>query len=295
MELRQLRYFLSVAEELHFGRAAERLHIVQPAVSQQVRRLERELGVDLFDRTTRTVRLTEAGRQFLPHAREVLAAEARAWEAIAGFRAEQAATVRLGSSDGLGGRLERLLSEFALRAPEAQLELVNAPTVQRLSRVVSGELDAALVRGEWARPGLRFVRTWEDEVLAALPATHPLAAREVVDFAELAGLPLRLADRTRNQMLYDLVVGGCRKAGFDPAFGKEFTTAQDTLAGIGFGKPAWTVFYRPHAEQLPVPGVVFRPLRNPTPVMPTFLTLRADTRREELTALIDACVSADRR
>lgn len=289
MELRQLRYFLTVAEELHFGRAAERLHIVQPAVSQQLRRLERELGVALLDRTTRSVRLTEAGQRFLPHARAVLDAEAQARKAIAGFQAEQAATVRLGTSDGLGDHLDRVLSEFARRAPRIDLELVDAPAEQRLRRVRSGELDAALVRGEWARTGLRLVPAWEDEVLAALPSTHPLAAGDVVDFADLAQLPLRLAGRARNPTLYDLVVESCRRAGFEPVFGKEFPTARDTLAAVGFGKPTWTVLYAPYASQLSVPRVVFRPLRNPAPRMRTFLAVRADARRPELAALIGAC------
>ncbi|TVT53539.1 LysR family transcriptional regulator [Amycolatopsis rhizosphaerae] len=289
MELRQLRYFLTVAEELHFGRAAERLHIGQPAVSQQLRRLERELGVSLFDRTTRTVTLTEAGKRLVPHARAVIAAETRAKEAIVGLRAEQAGTVRLGTSDGLGARLDRLLARFSHYCPAAQVELVHAPTEQRLRAVRSGELDATLVRGKWDRPELRLIPVWTDRVLAALPAAHPLALRGEIEIAALAGLPLRLSPRTRNPALYDLVVASCREAGFEPVFGKDFTTSQDTLAAIAFGKAAWTVFYEPHARQLPVPGVVFRPLRNPAPVMPTYLVVRTGAERPDLAALALAC------
>jgi DNA-binding transcriptional LysR family regulator len=288
MEIRQLRYFRTVAEDLHFGRAAERLHIVQSAVSQQLRRLERELGVDLFDRTTRTVRLTDAGRRLLPHAKEVLAAVSRARAAVDGLRAERARTVRLGTSSGLGARLDTILAEFGRLAPEATIELVTGATEERLKAVRSGELDAALLRGERDAPELELLPLWCDELMVALPARHDLAVRREIDMAALGGLPLRLASRRRNPALFDLVVDCARQGGFEPTLGPEFTTDQDTLASIGYGPPSWTVFYAPHAEQLPVPGVVFRRLRNPTPVMRTYLAVRPEPPSAELRVLLEA-------
>ena len=288
MELRQLRYFVTVAEELHFGRAAERLHIVQPAVSQQVRRLERSLGVSLLSRTTRSVALTEAGQRFLPHARAVLATADRAADSVSEFR-PSGALVRLGTSEGLGDRLDALLRAFARLAPSASLELLHAPTLQRLERVRDGSLDATIVRGSWPASGLDFTPLWMDEVWVALPASHPLAASDEVSFASLASLPARLSPPSRNQPLYDLVVSCCREAGFEPVLGQEFTTAQDTLGTLGFGRPHWTVFYRAHANLLPVPGVVFRPLRDPSPRMQTYLATPADRRvTPEVVALIEA-------
>ncbi|MGW5744029.1 LysR family transcriptional regulator [Amycolatopsis sp. NPDC003861] len=287
VELRQLRYFVTLAEELHFGRAAERLHIVQPAVSQQIRRLERALGVSLLTRTTRSVVLTEAGQRFLPEARAVLAAALRAEDAVASFR--DVRLLRLGTSEGLGDRLDGLLGAFARLAPSASLELVHAPTLQRLERVRDGSLDATIVRGSWPSSGLDFTPLWMDEVLVALPVSHPLASSPVVSFASLASLPVRLSPPSRNQPLYDLIVSCCREAGFEPLPGPDFTTAQDTLGTLGFGRPHWTVFYRAHANLLPVPGVVFRPLRDPVPRMPTYLATPSERRvTPEVVALIEA-------
>ncbi|MFF4290526.1 LysR family transcriptional regulator [Streptomyces sp. NPDC001633] len=113
MELRQVRYFVTVAHELHFGRAAERLHIVQSAVSQQVRRLERELGAELFDRSARQVRLTAVGARFLPEAQALLAAEERARAVVAELTAGRSRTLRLGTSTGLGAHLDRVLDALA--------------------------------------------------------------------------------------------------------------------------------------------------------------------------------------
>ncbi len=284
-----MHYFLTVAEELHFGRAAERLHIVQSAVSQQINRLERELGVALFDRTTRTVRLTEAGRRLLPHAEQVRDAVTRARRAIDDLRVERSGTIRLGTSTGLGTRLEAILVEFARSAPDAHLELVNADTEERMKRVRSGELDAAIVRGARTEAGLELLPLWSDRLVAVLPARHDLAVLREIELARLAELPLRLVDRGRNPALHDLITDACGRAGFTPTFGPEFTTEQDTLAAIGFGAPSWTVYYAAQAGQLSFPGVVWRPLRDPEPVMPSYLAVRPDPPRAELRALIEAC------
>ncbi|HEY3504424.1 MAG TPA: LysR family transcriptional regulator [Actinocatenispora sp.] len=288
MEIRQLRYFLVVADELHFGRAAERLSIAQSAVSQQVRRLERELGVTLLDRTTRTVRLTDAGRRLVPYAERVLTDVDAARAALDDLRTERTGTVRLGTATGLGGRLDAILEHFARLAPHARLDLVTAPAADRVRRVRSGELDAALLRGEHHDTGLELLPLWRDPLVAALPARHPLAVRAAVDLADLAGLPLRIPSRARNPQLHDEVLARCAEAGSSPVLGPESTTDQDTLAAIGFGTPSWTVYYAPKAEQISAPGVVFRPLR-PEPALHTYLAVRPDPPRAELRALVDAC------
>ena len=290
MELRQVRYFLAVAEELHFGRAAERLHIVQPTVSQQVRRLEREIGVELFDRTTRTVALTAAGGAFLPHARALVEAEQAALAAMAALHAESATVLRVGTNVGLGVRLERVLSTLAQRAPQLGVELRSAEPAARLQLVRDGELDAAFVRGVRRSPGLELVPLWRDPLVLALPAAHPLAAQQTVKIAELAGMPLRIVPRATNPHLVDLVTEACRAAGFEPVLGPAFTTDQDTLAAIGTGRPSWTVFYAAQAQTLPSGRtVVFRPFAAPVPAMQAYLALRPSAPSARLAPLLDAC------
>jgi DNA-binding transcriptional LysR family regulator len=290
MELRQLRYFVAVAEELHFGRAAERLHIVQPAVSQQVRRLETELGTELLDRSTRRVTLTVAGQRFLPEARAVLAAAAHAQESIADLVAERAAVLRLGTSTGLGERLTRVLAEFRARSPHHAIELVRLPARERLAKIADGDLDAALVRGTTSHAGLRLQPVWEDLLVAVLPAAHPLAAEPLVALARLAALPLRMVAREANPPLVDLLLAACRAAGFEPRFGPPAGNDQDTLAAIGAGPPTWTVYYAAQAEMLSADGhgVAFVTL-DPALRMPTSLALPAAGGSPALETLLEAC------
>ncbi|MFE9452365.1 LysR family transcriptional regulator [Streptomyces sp. NPDC006739] len=283
MELRQLTYFVAVAEELHFGRAAERLHIVQSAVSQQIQRLERELGAALFDRSPRRVRLTAAGERLLPEARAVLTAAEKARAAVAA-----PAVLRIGTSTGLGAHLDRVLAAFAERAPDVPVELVSLPVAERLGSVAGGRLDAAFVRSADAPPGVRILPLWPDPLVAALPAAHPLAARPEIDLADLAALPLALTPRRTNPALVDLVVGACHQAGFEPVPGPFTGSLQDTLATIG-ARPLWTVVYASHARVLHTPKVAYLPFRAPGLALSTGLAVPASAPTPHLDDLLLAC------
>jgi DNA-binding transcriptional LysR family regulator len=293
VELRQLRYFVAVAEELHFGRAAESMHIVQSAVSQQIRRLERELGVDLFDRSPRRVRLTAAGECFLPEARTVLEAERRARAAVAAFTSERAAVLRLGTSTGLGEHLDRVLDAFAELAPGVGVELVSAPAAERLGQVAGGRLDAAFVRGgDGPVPGVRILPLWPDPLVAAIPARHPLAGASGVALADLAPLALRLTPRRNNPALVDLVLTACAAAGFEPVPGPRSGSLHDTLAAIGAGADSWTVVYASHAHLLRTPRVAFLPFRGPGLALTTGLAVRDGDPPALLEPLLTACAAA---
>ncbi|MCB8901048.1 MULTISPECIES: LysR family transcriptional regulator [unclassified Streptomyces] len=260
MELRQLRYFVTVAEEGGFGRAAERLSIVPSAVSQQIARLERAWGVVLFDRTTRRVRLSAAGERMLPEARAVLAAADRTARVAADIAAGDDGILRLGIVHGPGERLNRVLAGLAAGAPLLQVRLRSLPVADRLAAVRAGELDAALVRAVGSAPGLALLPLWRDPLHVAVPASHPLAAEPVLRLDQLASLPLRLAPREDNAPFHDLITGACRAAGAVPPPGPPFTGLQATLTAIGSAPTAsWTVFYEVRGLP-PVPRVALRPL-----------------------------------
>jgi len=289
MELRQLEYFVAVAEELHFGRAADRLHIGQPAVSQQIRRLERELGAELLDRSPRRVRLTAAGESLLPEARAVMAAAARARAAVT--PAARTGKLRLGTSAGLGERLERVLDAFAGLAPGVALELVGATADERLARLADGTLDAAFIRSPvWEGDrGLRAVPLWRDELVAAVPARHPIAAGTYAALADLAELPLRLTARRNNPALVDLVVSALSAAGREPVSAPPASNLTDTMAAIGADGASWTVVYASHAALLRTTRVAFVPFEPPGLSITTHLALRREPPSPLIDLLLRAC------
>lgn len=233
MELRALRYFVMVAEELHFGRAADRLHIAQPAVSRQIARLERELGVRLFDRSPRRVRLTAAGHRVLDPAREALAAADR----VRVVAREQAGVMRIGTGPGqFTARLERGIDALREQAPAFDVVLVDLPLPARLNALRQGEIDLALVRGVRSAPGLRVLPTWTEALFAVVSARHPAAGRAGVGAAELAGGPFRTS-----QDHDPAVVTALRDALAPVRPGHRASTVGDTIVEVGSDPRSWTV------------------------------------------------------
>lgn len=285
MDLRQLEFFLAVAEELHFGRAADRLHVVQPSVSQQIQRLERSLGVKLFDRTSRQVRLTVAGARLVPEARGIMSAIDRAAAAV---RDDGRRVLRLGTADVLGERLDVLLELFARRVSDARMSLVQVTPRERLERVRDGDLDAALIRSAAPSPGVRLRPMWEDGLVAVLPAGHRLAAEPRLSLRELRDMPLRLVPRDANATFVDKVLASCRAAGFDPRLDHPFTNLQDTLVEIGFSTDSWTVLHRTTARMVSTRRVAVRPLDDNGLRITTSL-VTAEEPRPAARALLDAC------
>lgn len=295
VELRQIEYFVAVAEHLHFGRAADALSIGQPAVSQQLARLERELGAELIDRTPRKVQLTAAGIRFLPEARALLAAADRARRSVAKpSGADAARRVRLGGSDGLGERLEAVLGALQAQQPPVHAELVTAPTRARLERVAAGQLDAAFVRGVTSAPGAELIEVWQDRLLVALPAADPLADCEIVPMSSLAELPLRIVERRANPPLVDLVLGACADAGFTPALAAHPGRLEHMLAALAVGPPTWTVIYEAHARSLRRSSVRFR-RTDPALALPTFLAVSERATTAAVAPLLRACAAVGQR
>ncbi|MBT2411702.1 LysR family transcriptional regulator [Streptomyces sp. ISL-12] len=236
MELRALQYFVTVSEELHFGRAAQRLGIVQPAVSQQIARLERELGVRLLDRTSRRVQLTPAGERVLAAAREALAAAAR----VRVVASEPAAVLRIGVASCATRRIDRAVRRLSDGERPAEPRLVDLPVAARLDAVRDGELDLALVRGaltSTAVPVVRAVRAWSEPLYAVIGREHPAARRPAVSLRDLDPRGLRLPARDSDPPLHDAILAALPVAPLRPPAGDLL----NVLFEVGRDTEGWTL------------------------------------------------------
>ncbi len=291
MELRHLRYFVAVAEELHFGRAATRLGMAQPPLSQQIRRLEEELGVLLFERTKRRVQLTEAGRVFLDEARRTLAQAERA--ARAAQRAQRGEIGRL--EVGYVGSaafdvLPEILRTFRARFPEVELALHELTTAQQVRALDDERIGVGFLRPPLYDGRLASRVILREPLVVALPATHPLAHHRRIPLGALAGEPFILYPRHLAPGPYDQVLSLCHQAGFSPRVTQEAVEMQTiaglVAAGIGVSLVVATV------QDLRSSGVVYRALDGAAPTMDLAIAWRRDDPSRVLAAFLG--IAADR-
>lgn len=266
VEIRHLRYFVAVAEELHFGRAAARLNMAQPPLSQQIRRLEELLGVPLFHRTKRRVELTDAGRAFLGAARETLRQAANAVDRAQRAHRGEIGHLALGfvASAAVAG-LPELVRRFRARFPDVGLTLVEQTTAQQVEALLAGRIRAGLVRPPVAIRELELRLVAREPMVVALPSGHPLAQSGDVPLAALADQPFVLFPREQGPGLHDLIVAACAANGFSPAVVQEATQMQTIVglvaAGMGLALVPGSL------GRTRQPGAVFRPLRSPAPTV----------------------------
>ncbi|MDJ1134361.1 LysR substrate-binding domain-containing protein [Streptomyces iconiensis] len=217
MEFRHLRYFVVLSEELHFGRAAARLHMAQPPLSQRIRDLERELGVRLLDRDRHRVRLTEAGALLLEYARPVLDSADAAREAMRRIRPGAAGVLRVGvPPDTVPVTLRTLVDAFSAREPGVLLDLNEMTTDEQLAQLREGGLDVGMVRHPTDTVGLESGPVVHRPLGVVLPVEHPAAEDATVRLRRLNGSPLVIFPRLMAPKLYDHMLTACRDNGFVP-------------------------------------------------------------------------------
>lgn len=248
--------FVAVAEELHFGRAAERLGMAQPPLSQRIQRLEKELGIRLFERSSRHVELTGPGRLLLEEARDILTRVDRIYSLAARARLGAVGTVRAGLPAELGGPvLAALIAAFRARRPELRLELREISTAEQVRALAEGALDVGVLRHPCDVRDFRLGPMLGQPVGALVPADAPVAGRAEVHLADLAGQELVMAPRDDAPGTYDELLAACRRHGFDPVAVHE---ARHPQFALGLVLAGTAVALAPRAAE--TDGVAWRPL-----------------------------------
>lgn len=236
IDLRHLRYFAAVAEELHFGRAAERLGIAQPPLTQQIQKLERELGYSLFVRTSRRTELTEAGRVLLDNSRRVLSDFDEAIEQARRAGRGESGQLRVGTPPSVMlTSLPTVIRKYRQRYPDIRFSLREASTSAIFGELQSGALDLGFLREVHPDEGLASQIILREPLNAVLPASHPLAQKPGLRLKHLAEEPFVLFPRHLGEAFYDRVMGMCAEAGFAPRVVQEATQWQSVVTFVETG------------------------------------------------------------
>lgn len=264
MELRQLRYFAAVARHLHFGAAAAELHMAQPPLSQQIRKLEDELGIELFTRTSRKVELTEHGELLLAAAQSTLREADGVRELADGLRRGSAGRLRIGVvASVLNWGLAPILREFRRRNPEVQVTATQMPVGDQIDALAENRLDIGFTLGQLRYDFLHVQVLSVEPLVVVLPSDHPEAAQERVDLRRLSDQPFLTWRAPFGPHLDDFIIRACTEAGFSPrltVMGAQIQTiAHLVAAGYGVGVMLGC------DRVMATPGAVFRDLLPPVP------------------------------
>lgn len=259
MELRQLKYFIRVAEELHFGRAAESLHLSQPALSKQIQALEDSLEIQLFERTKHWVRLTIAGQKFLETAHRILHEVEEGIQVTRQVANGEIGRLRIGFSEAtLFSLAPNIVKTYREQYPQVELMLTSGGTEAQVEALRTHQIDVGFVYLPIREPSLSIHPLFEEVYIAALPASHRLARQEQIALQSLANEPLIFYPRSLAPILYANFIKCCEQAGFVPNIVQEAEFAQTRLglaaAGVGI------TFVLSDLQNLNAKGVIYRPL-----------------------------------
>lgn len=287
MELRHLRYFITVAEELHFGRAAKRLHMSQPPLSQQIRQLEEELGVLLFIRTNRRVQLTPEGTIFLEDARDILARTELAARRVRAVANGEEGCLRVGFMGyAFMTGYPQALREFRQRYPKVVLEVWEFSTARQIHMLEAGELDVGLISCLDGVPDFLDSLIFRKEpFMLCLPEGHALAVMDTVPLECLEGVPLILFPRTAQPSLHDALLDSFRKVGVVPDIVQNVTRIETGKALVAAGLGC--SIHPASVSRAVRPGVVYRSLVGTLPTPELRIVWHRDATSHALTRFLE--------
>jgi DNA-binding transcriptional LysR family regulator len=292
VELRQLHFFVTLSEELHFGRAAAREHIVQSALSQQLQRLERELGVRLVERSTHHVTLTAAGAAFLVEARQILAHVDRA-AGVARSAVGASPTLRVGIIDAGYDSMPQILHDVQARYPDLVIHQVEAGVPDQYQLLIDGRLDVGIGRAALAPPEVASHLFRHDPLGAMVPSSHRFAAMDGIPVAVLAEEPLLLAEEARAPEFNQFTVEMCRAAGFTPTVYEG--TVESIRAAADLVAQGRCLYCVPASCISAYAGTTWRPLTEPPSYYPWSVLWRATDTSGHVRVVVDCARSMSER
>jgi LysR family transcriptional regulator, benzoate and cis,cis-muconate-responsive activator of ben and cat genes len=294
MEIRHLRYFVTVARERNFTRAAEKLHIAQPPLSRQIQQLEEEVGMVLLDRDSRPLRLTEAGRLLYEHAAQVLERFDDLRTMMKRFREAERPRFVIGFvASTIYAALPNLIRRFRAKTPGLDVSLVEMVSLEQIAALKDGRIDVGFGRICLDDPAVRRDVLREERLVVALPLSHPLLEREgPLSFTELAGEPLILYPRVPRPSYADQVISIFRDRGLEPNIAHE---ARELQTAIGLVAAEVGICIVPTSVQrLRRDDVVYRELVEQSITSPIIMSRRASDRSHEATVMASVVVEAYR-